>query len=103
MDKLFSIDAQAREEKLDRAARQSLRQERAPSVLNEIRGHILATRQTVLPGSKAGQACKYTLTLWEKLTRFLEHPELELSNNLAENSMRPVALGRSNWIQIGSS
>ncbi len=40
--------------------------------------------------------------LWEKLTRFLGYPELELSNNLAENSMRPVALGRKNWIQIGS-
>ena len=103
MDKLFSIDAQAREEKLNHAARHRLRQEKAPSVLNEIRGHILATRQAVLPGSKAGQACKYTLTLWEKLTRFLEHPKLELSNNLAENSMRPVALGRSNWIHIGSS
>ena len=38
----------------------------------------------------------------EKLTRFLEYPELELSTNLAENSMRPVALGRKNWIHIGS-
>jgi hypothetical protein len=37
-----------------------------------------------------------------ELTRFLEYPELELSNNLAENSMRPVALGRRNWIHIGS-
>jgi transposase len=102
MDKLFSIDAQAREEKMDHAARHLLRQEKAPLVLNEIREHILATRQTVLPGSKAGQASKYTLTLWEKLTRFLDYPELELSNNLAENSMRPVTLGRSNWIHIGS-
>lgn len=102
MDKLFSIDAQALEDQLDRAARHRLRQEKAPLVLNEIRVHIEAMRQTLLPGSKAGQACKYTLTLWEKLTRFLDHPELELSNNLAENSMRPVALGRSNWIHIGS-
>src|SRR5437667_9227948 len=38
----------------------------------------------------------------QKLTRFLEYPELELSNNLAENSMRPVALGRRNWIHVGS-
>jgi Transposase IS66 family len=38
----------------------------------------------------------------EETTRFLEYPELELSNNLAENSMRPVALGRKNWIHIGS-
>ncbi|MGC2185830.1 MAG: transposase, partial [Terriglobales bacterium] len=37
-----------------------------------------------------------------KLTRFLEYPELELSTNLAENSMRPVALGRKNWMHIGS-
>src|SRR6516225_8180647 len=35
-------------------------------------------------------------------TRFLEYPELELSNNLAENSMRPVAIGRKNWIHVGS-
>jgi transposase len=47
-------------------------------------------------------ACQYALTLWRKLTLFLEYPELELSNNLAENSMRPVALGRKNWIHIGS-
>jgi transposase len=33
---------------------------------------------------------------------FLDHPELELSNNLAENSMRGVALGRKNWIHVGS-
>ena len=44
----------------------------------------------------------YTLALWPKLTRFLEHPVVELSNNLAENSMRPVALGRKNWIHVGS-
>jgi hypothetical protein len=52
--------------------------------------------------SALSKACQYALTLWRKLTRFLEYPELELSNNLAENSMRPVALGRKNWIHIGS-
>ena len=45
---------------------------------------------------------QYALALWKKLTRFLEYPELELSTNLAENSMRPVALGRKNWLHIGS-
>ena len=45
----------------------------------------------------------YTLTLWRKLTRFLEYPELELSNNRAENSMRPIAIGRKNWIHVGSA
>jgi len=41
-------------------------------------------------------------TLWPRLTRFLQYAELELSNNLAENAMRPVVLGRRNWIHIGS-
>jgi hypothetical protein len=55
-----------------------------------------------LPSSALSKACQYAITLWRKLTRFLEYPELELSNNLAENSMRPVALGRKNRIHIGS-
>ena len=42
------------------------------------------------------------LALWKKLACLLDHPQLELSNNLAENSMRPVAIGRKNWIHIGS-
>jgi hypothetical protein len=55
-----------------------------------------------LSSSKLGNATAYTPALWPKLTRVLEYPELELSNNLAENSMRPVALGRKNWIHVGS-
>ena len=57
---------------------------------------------TISPPSQPPKPCQYALTLWKKLTRFLEHPELELSTNLAENSMRPVALGRKNWLHIGS-
>jgi len=102
IDQLFLIDAQAREEKMDQAARHLLRQEKAPPLLAKIREHILATSKTVLPSSKARQACNYTLALWMKLTCFLAHPQLELSNNVAENSMRPVATGRKNWIHIGS-
>jgi transposase len=40
--------------------------------------------------------------LWGRLTRFLDYAEVELSNNVAENSTRPVALGRRNWIHPGS-
>ncbi|MGB8888911.1 MAG: transposase [Candidatus Korobacteraceae bacterium] len=39
-------------------------------------------RSRALPGGALAKACNYTLTLWDKLTRFLEYPELELSNNL---------------------
>ncbi|MFO0338085.1 MAG: transposase, partial [Acidobacteriota bacterium] len=44
----------------------------------------------------------YTRSLWKRLSLVLEQGELELSNNLAENSMRGVALGRKNWIHVGS-
>jgi len=59
-------------------------------------------QSVALPSSALSKACQYALTLWKKLTGFLEYPELELSTNLAENSMRPVALRRKNWIHIGS-
>jgi transposase len=101
-DDLFAIDREAREVQLDHAARHRLRQEKAPPLLDQIREHVLATSKTVLPESAAGKACSYTLELWIKLTCFLDHPQLELSNNLIENSMRGVATGRKNWIHIGS-
>ena len=44
----------------------------------------------------------YTLNMWAKLRRCFDHAEVELSNNVAENSMRPVALGRKNWLHVGS-
>jgi transposase len=102
IDDLFGIDAVAREEKLDHAARHVLRLERAQPLVEVIHGEVKAARDASLPSSALGKAANYTLSLWKKLTRFLEHPELELSNNLAENSMRPVALGRKNWIHVGS-
>jgi transposase len=101
MAKLFAIDAEARDEKMDHAARHALRMERAPLVLAELKAQIEAARRTALPSSPLGKAAAYTLRLWDKLTRFLDYPELELSNNLAENSMRPVAIGRRNWTHIG--
>jgi transposase len=102
MDQLFAIDARARDGDMDHQSRHALRQQAAPSLLDRIRSHIQAMSKTVLPKSAAGQACSYTLSIWTRLTRFLDYPELELSTNLAENSMRPIALGRSNWIHIGS-
>ena len=95
IDELFAIDALAREDKLDHAARHLLRLERAQPLVETIRGEVEAARNASLPSSTLGKAANYTLLQWRKLTRFLEHAELELSNNLAENSMRPVALGRN--------
>ena len=102
IDELFSIDAQARAENFDHAARHALRLEQARPLLDLIQQKIEVARTEALPASALAKAANYTLALWRKLTRFLEYPELELSNNLAENSMRPLVLGRKNWIHIGS-
>ena len=102
IDDLFGVDAEARAQNLDLAARDRLRQQQARPLLDAIRQQIEAAREQALPASKLGGAIAYTLGLWERLKRFLSYPELELSNNLAENSMRGVALGRKNWIHIGS-
>ena len=103
MDELFTVDAEARRRVIGLTGRHALRQERAKPLLDDIRSKIEVALSVALPSSALSKACQYTLTLWRRLTRFLEYPELELSNNLAENSMRPVALGRKNWIHIGSS
>jgi transposase len=103
MNELFAIDAEARAENLDQAARHALRMEKAPPLLDDIRAQVLAAQKSALPKSATGKAAHYTLALWRRLTCFLNHPALELSNNLAENSMRPIAVGRNNWIHIGSA
>jgi transposase len=102
IDELFAIDAEARCQGLNVEARHALRQQQSRPLLDVIQKHIEVARSTALLGGALAKACNYTLTLWNKLTRFLEYPELELSNNLAENSMRPVAIGRKNWIHVGS-
>ena len=102
IDELFAVDAEARDADMNLAARHVLRQQRCRPLLETFRKQLESAGAAALPASALGKAVKYTLTLWDKLTRFLDYPELELSNNLAENSMRPVVLGRKNWIHVGS-
>jgi hypothetical protein len=102
IDDLFAIDRVARERGCDLAARHQLRVEHAPKLLGTIQEKLEAAQQQALPASKLGKAVAYVLGLWPRLENFLQHPEVELSNNLAENSMRRVAIGRKNWIHIGS-
>jgi hypothetical protein len=96
IDGLFAIAAEARAQGLDVARRDALRQREARTVLTGIRAAIEAAPVSELPASKLGRAITYALGLWPKLERFLEHPVRELSNNLAENSTRPAAVGRKN-------
>ena len=92
MDELFAIDREAREQNLSLEDRHALRQERVPAILAELQALLLAMQASgaILPKSIAGKALSYTLTRWEKLTCFLEHPVIELCR--VENRRRGFSL-----------
>lgn len=102
MDALFLVDRDARQRQMSVEERLALRHEHAEVWTEEIRQECVKLRATVLPKSALGKAVTYTLNMWPKLRRCFDYAEVELSNNLAENSMRPVALGRKNWLHVGS-
>ena len=83
--------------------RANLRREHTQPWVDEIHSECTKLREQLLPKSALGEAMNYTLNMWAKLRRCFDYAEVELSNNLAENSMRPVALGRKNWLHVGSA
>jgi transposase len=93
IDELFAIEARAGAEARSRSPSSTAATASTP-LLEKLRSEIKAALHGALPASALAKACNNTLALWPKLTRFLEHPQLELSNNLVENSMRTIALGR---------
>jgi transposase len=103
MDALFLVDRHAREKQMTIEERLAVRREHAGIWAEEIRQECAKLASTVLPKSALGKAAAYTLNMWPKLRRCFDYAEVELSNNLAENSMRPIALGRKNWLHVGSA
>jgi len=99
---LYDVEAEARKLKLDPQARLALRQERSVVLMEDLSKKVIEIKARVLPQSKLGQACAYTINQWKRLMRFLEAGVLEIDNNWCENAMRPVALGRKNWLHLGN-
>jgi len=102
MDAVFAVDAEARELSLTLEQRLALRLEKMQPLVLSMEAELKRLSRALLPASALGEAVNYTLSLWVRLKRVLEYPELELSTNFAENSMRGIALGRKNWIHVGS-
>lgn len=70
--------------------------------LKRLRSWLAVTEAKVLPKSPLGRAVRYTLGQWKALTRFPLDGRLRLDNNLAENAIRPIAVGRKNWLFVGN-
>lgn len=101
ISRLYAVEAQARAEKLTAVARQQRRAAQSTAEVAALKARLLAIRAEVLPGSQLAKACDYALRIWDRLEVFLEHGQVEIDTNLAENAMRPIALGRKNWLHIG--
>ena len=82
--------------------RLGLRQQHSLPMLGEFRQWLQATEQSLLPKSPIGQALQYVLPRWDGLVRYCENGALSIDNNLSERSVRPVAIGRKNYLFMGS-
>ena len=99
---LYAVEKEAREGGLDPAARLALRQAQSAPVMAALKTRLVAMRQQLPPGGKLAQACDYTLGQWSRLEEFLRDGVLEIDNNWCEGALRPLALGRKNWLHVGS-
>jgi len=78
------------------------RQKQSVPILNQMKGLLQSWQLIVPPKTSLGIAINYALPRWDKLCRFTEYGFLSPDTNLVENSIRPIAIGRKNWLHIGS-
>jgi transposase len=97
---LYAIEAQARAGPV--AERLALRQAEAAPRLSALHDYLSAERLRTASGSALARAIDYSLKRWAALQRYLADGALPIDNNPAENAIRPIALGRKNWLFVGS-
>jgi hypothetical protein len=121
--KLYAHDRTLRETNAPPEIRLAYRQEHSVPLLEPIKQRIEAAQSDSMTGSKLDKACAYVLGQWPKLTHVFDYEEVELGTNWAEpersgdgqpigcpkgeakpsqNSVRPLVLGRKNWMHVGS-
>lgn len=102
MSKLYQLEKEMREANFTDDQRTVSRQEKTVPVLNEIKEWLQEQAQVVLPKSPLGMAINYTLPRWAGLSAYAKHGQVEIDNNLVENAIRPLAIGRKNYLFAGS-
>lgn len=87
---------------LDAQGRQQARQQRAKPIADELHAWLVGQRQRLANADATAKAIDYSLKRWRALTHYLDDGEVPIDNNAVENSIRPLALGRRNWLFVGS-
>lgn len=102
IQKLYTIEREAKEAELTVDELTGRRKEKAVPILEALYDWMMEQYAKVEPKSSMGKAISYSLRLWNRLTRYSQNGAWNIDNNLVENSIRPVALGRKNYLFAGS-
>ena len=98
--RVYEIEREVKEIATDQ--RQTIRQQQTKPLLDALHQWMVLQRQKVPEGSASAKALDYSLRRWEALTRFVDDGQLPVDNNWIENQIRPIAIGRNNWLFAGS-
>ncbi|MCG2687944.1 IS66 family transposase [Candidatus Parcubacteria bacterium] len=99
---LYDVERRANNEKLSDEERAELRSRLSYPIMVAFEKWILGEYPKVLPKGRIGKALRYTYNIYHKLTRYHLDGRLKIDNNLGENAIRPIALGRKNWLFCGN-
>ncbi len=102
IQELYAIERKSREAGFSFEQRKVLRQEESFPVMQELKAWLKNRLAEILPKSAFGTAVTYALNMWPRMERYLEDGRYAIDNNLIENTIRPVALGRKNYLFAGS-
>jgi len=98
--RIYDIEREVKNLNADQ--RKVIRQHQSKPVLDVLHQWMALQRQKVPDGSATAKALDYSLRRWEALTRFVDDGQLPVDNNWIENQIRPIAIGRNNWLFAGS-
>ena len=99
---LYEIEREAKDRQLDADDICQLRQEKARPILKQFRAWLEERLQELAPKTPTAKAIGYALNNWQALERYTEDGRLEIDNNRSERAIRPLAIGRKNWLFLGS-
>ncbi len=97
---LYAVEEQSRE--MDQSARMLHRQQHSLPILAEMHEWLIHLRVTTADGSGLARAIDYSLNRWASLIRYAQTGNLPIDNNPVENAIRPIAIGKKNWLFAGS-
>lgn len=102
IQKLYAVERKAKQENLSAEQIKEIRLSESLPIINELGKWIFEEIKNTLPKSQIGKAMAYAYARWDALSAYLNDGNLLIDNNLVENAIRPVALGRKNYLFAGS-